>query len=112
MRTNSRAKAREDMRGVRRSGKAFGFGRAWQAFGRAHYPEASKDDTFWASLRPSTVARERERNYPHEYHAPLVAQTSRAKVAHVCMSTPRQARRDDPNGLQLAKMIAEGKLGG
>ena len=112
MRTNSRAKAREDMRGVRRSGKAFGFGRAWQAFGRAHYPEASKDDTFWASLRPSTVARERERNYPHEYHAPPVAQTSRAKVAHVCMSTPRQARRDDPNGLQLAKLIAEGKLGG
>ena len=106
MRTNSRAKAREDMRGVRRSGKAFGYGRAWQAFGQTHYPEASQDATFWASMRPSAVARERERNYPHGNRAPPLAQTSRAKVARVCMSTPRQARRDDPNGLQLAKLIA------
>ena len=77
-----------------------------------HTIQRRQDTTYWASLRPVTVAHERERNYPHEYRAPPLAQSSRAKVAHVCRSTPQQACQNDPDGLQLATMIAGGRLGG
>ena len=118
MRSYSRATARELESEERQEpegrpdGAVSRRGSAWEDFGRRHYPQESQDKTFWSSMKPSTVAHEREWNYPHTYRPRLVAQASQGVPAVVSNSSPRQTRRDDPEGFELAKMIYEGKLGG
>ena len=63
-------------------------------------------------MKPLTIAREREWNFPHTYRSRLTAQASQGVPAVLSKSSPRQAQRDDSEDFELAKMICEGKLGG